>query len=76
MPWGSTGFGAEGEGDVPGRDGGGAEVVGDGDRTTVGVDSGFCLLGREKIRALKDAPATAEVAATIANVVFDIALAK
>jgi hypothetical protein len=41
----------------------------------VGVGTGVCSFGRLKMMALRAAPAPADAAATMANVVFDIALA-
>lgn len=49
------------------RGAGAASFTGDG-----GDREGALLGGREKIRALSDAPAAADVAATMARVVFDM----
>lgn len=77
MPAGLTGpTSGEGTGLAPGAGAGGPVVDGNGDEISVDVvgDSvSCCSLGRdEKTRALRDAPAAADAAATIARVVFDI----
>lgn len=51
---------------------GGGGIVAVGDDGVVGVGAGLLSRGRLNTTALKDAPAAAEAAATIARVVFDI----
>ena len=73
MPEGSTG-GASGVGVglVPEAGGGGPLETGVGGRGLVAVGNGACFERDEYSKALSDAPAAADVAATTASVVFDM----
>lgn len=73
MPEGSTG-GASGVGDglVPGAGGGGPLETGVGGSGLVAVGNGACFERDEYSRAVNDAPAAADVAATTASVVLDM----
>ena len=73
MPEGSTGDASGVDvGVLPGAGGGGPFETGVGGRGLVADGGGACFDGNEYSRALKDAPAAADAAATTASVVFDM----
>lgn len=79
MPWGLTGDvivdGVAGGGGTAGYEGvGAAGTVGVGGSGAVADAGGLLSLGRANTTALREAPAAAEAAATMASVVFDMAV--